>query len=418
MKIKGIIIKIILLGLLVPGILMTQQACWDQREVERLGIIMATGVDIAPGGKVRIIVQNVNPAAMGKGATGGGGGGFLGAGKPYRNLSIEGDTIFEAIRQLSRESPRQLFFAHNQVIILSEELARERGVKEVMDFFERNPQMRRTTWLLVSKDKVSELLDTAGRLEAAPSQRIFSIINERDRTSAYAIRMVGNFLELMESESTQPFTAVIEDVPNPARPSDPRHNIISEGQTPEPHENLIINGTAVFRRDKMVGWLNDKESRGLLWVRGEVKGGIIEIPARKGEKLSVSLEILRSKTKLEPEIRDGQIYIKVSVQEESNLGETMEMLDLTKPEVIKKLETLQSEAIRNEIESALVKAQQDYRVDVFGFGEAVHRKYPREWKEMKKMWSELFPGVQVQVQVEAKIRRTGLVSKPVEPMQR
>lgn len=414
-KMKGII-KIFLLGLPLAGILSTLPSCWDHREVEQLGIVMATGVEPASGGRVRITVQNVNPAALGKGATGGSGM-VAGGAKPYRNRSIEGDTIFEAIRELSRQSPRQLFFAHNQVIILSEKLARERGVKEVMDFFERNPQMRRTTWLLVSNREVSELLDVSGRLEVAPSQRIFNIINEHYRTSEYAVRMVGNFLELMESESTQPFTAVIDILPNQARPSDPRHNFISEGHPPEPHENLEINGTAVFRRDKMAGRLNERESRGLLWVRGEVKGGVIEIPAPKGEKKSISLEILRSRTKLEAEIRDGQIYIKVKIQEESNLGETMEMLDLTKPEVIEELEALQAREIQKEIESALARAQQDYGVDVFGFGEAVHRKYPRQWKEMKKMWSELFPGVQVQMEVEAKIRRSGLVSKPVEPLQ-
>jgi len=416
MKIN-MIIKIIVLGLLLLGVMITQAACWDHREVEQLGIVMATGVESAAGGRVRIIMQNVNPTALGKGAGGGGGGGPMGAAnKPYRNRSIEGDTISEAIRDASREAPRQLFFAHNQVIILSEELVRKRGLQEVVDFFQRDPHMRRTTWIIVGRGDLASLLDEPGQLETTPAQRIDSIIDQRDRTSEYAVQRIGDFLELLESESTQPFTAVVETIPNLAVPKDPRHGM-SIGQIPEPPEIIRLNGTAVFRRDKMVGWLSQYESRGLLWVRGEVKGGILEIPSPDKETISIALEILRSKTKLQPEIRNGQIYITVSVREESNLEETLVPLDLTKPETIKKLEELQAEAIRKEIESALAKAQQEYGVDVFGFGEAVHRKYPGEWKEMKKMWPELFPGVQVQVQVETKIRRTGLVTKPVEPMQ-
>ncbi|MCL6477252.1 MAG: Ger(x)C family spore germination protein, partial [Peptococcaceae bacterium] len=155
------LVKMGLLSLLLLGIVITQPACWDRREVEDLGIVLATAVEQAPGGRVRVIVQNINPAALGKGMAGGGGGAgvTVTGNKPYRNRSIEGDTIFEALRELSRQTPRQLFFAHNQVILVSEKLARERGLKEVMDIFERNPQTRRTTWLLVGRGELAHLLD-------------------------------------------------------------------------------------------------------------------------------------------------------------------------------------------------------------------------------------------------------------------
>lgn len=154
-----------------------------------------------------------------------------------------------------------------------------------------------------------------------------------------------------------------------------------------------------------------------MWIRGEVKGGSLEVTGPEEKGKPVTLEILRSKTKLQPRISDGQIFMTVEIKEESNLVETAAMLDLTKPETINKLEKLQAGAIREEVESALNKAQQEYGVDVFGFGEEIHRQYPRQWKEMKKNWSDLFPAVQVEVLVEAKIRRTGLITKPVEPKQ-
>lgn len=51
--------------------------------------------------------------------------------------------------------------------------------------------------------------------------------------------------------------------------------------------------------------------------------------------------------------------------------------------------------------------------DVFGFGEAVRRKYPREWPQYEKMWEELFPVfLDVRLEVDAKIRRTGLITDP------
>lgn len=411
--------KISLVGLLLLAVIVTQPACWDQREVEQLGIVMGIGVEPASGERVRVLVQNMAPAATGKDAAGGGGGGGgqnMG-GNAYRNRSREGDTIFEAMREIAQESSRRMFFAHNQVIIISESLARERGVKEIMDFFERNPEIRRTTWLLIGRGDLATLLDEPGRIEDLPAQRIVSIIDQQDRYSRYAVLRLGDFLELLESESTHPFTAVVETIPNPAAPNAADGHGQSAGQVPQPLHNIRLYGTAVFRRDKLIGWLDPRESRGLQWLRNQVKGGDIDMPAPAAKGKSISLEIIRSKTKLQPEIRDGQIYITVKIKEEGNLTETTGPLDLTNPETIRKLEQIQAATIQAEIEAALNKAQQEYGVDVFGFGEAVHRKYPREWKEMKKMWPELFPGVQVQFEIESKIRRTGLISKPVEPRQ-
>ncbi len=408
-------LKRLLLYLLILGIAVTQPACWDQKEVERLGIVLATGVEQAPGGKVRLIVQNISPSAVGKGSQGGGGGPTA-TSKSYRNRAAEGETLFEANRKLSLETPRQLFFAHNQVIIISEELARSRGILEVMDFFERNPQIRRTTWVVIGEGDIAALLDEPGRLETTPAQRIFGIINERDLSSQYGVRMLGNFLEMLEGDGVQPFTALLKITDNQAQPE--KHgDRTAEGHIIEPNDKFLINGTAVFRRDKMVGRLNPKESRGLLWVRGEVKGGVLEVHVPGEEDKTVTLEILRSKTKLKPSISDEQIFITVEINEESNLVETTAILDLTKPETINKLEKLQAEAIRKEVEMALDQAQQEYGVDVFGFGEELHRQYPQQWKEMKNNWADIFPTVQVEVQVEAKIRRTGLITKPVEPKQ-
>lgn len=397
-------------------VLFTQPGCWDQKEVERLGIVMATAVEPAPGERVRVIVQNINPSAMGRGSGGvmaGGGGGETS--KPYRNRTIEGDTIFNAIRDLSLQTPRQLFFAHNQVIIISDQLARGRGVSEIIDFFERNPEIRRTTWVLVGKGNLSTLLDEPGRVENTPAQRISGIIEERALSSQYGVKRLGDFLEVMESHGAQPFTAIIERKTNISRPIE-HSETQSEGHISEPHQNLVLSGTAVFRKDKLVGQLNPKESRGLLWVRGEVKGGNIDIVVPEEGK-TVSLEILRARTRLTPSIRDGRVFMKVEIKEESNLVETFAPLDLEKPETIERLEKLLAGAIREEVESALSRAQQEYRSDVFGFGEAVHRKYPGQWKEIKDTWTDIFPGVEVEVLVDAKIRRTGLVTSPVQPKQ-
>ena len=52
------------------------------------------------------------------------------------------------------------------------------------------------------------------------------------------------------------------------------------------------------------------------------------------------------------------------------------------------------------------------KVDILGFAEEFHRKYPREWKKVKKDWDEIFPTVKVTLDIKAYIRRPGLSTTP------
>ncbi|MGR5961558.1 Ger(x)C family spore germination C-terminal domain-containing protein [Bacillus paranthracis] len=40
--------------------------------------------------------------------------------------------------------------------------------------------------------------------------------------------------------------------------------------------------------------------------------------------------------------------------------------------------------LKSKLSKLLKKVQKQYGTDIFGFGEAIHRKYPSEWKGLKK----------------------------------
>ncbi|MCL5289823.1 MAG: Ger(x)C family spore germination C-terminal domain-containing protein, partial [Firmicutes bacterium] len=60
---------------------------------------------------------------------------------------------------------------------------------------------------------------------------------------------------------------------------------------------------------------------------------------------------------------------------------------------------------------ALKKAQRVYGVDIFGFGDAFHRKYKKDWRELKDRWDEEFARAEVNIAVEAHVREIGLLTK-------
>lgn len=394
-------------------LLLLQSSCWDKVEVEQLAIVMAMAVDKGEDDLVRATVQVINPKGIAGGGGAGGMGNFGGDNKAYRNLSNHGETIFDAVRGMGGNIPRELYFSHNQVIIISEEIARQ-GILKVIDFFDRNPQIRRNNWLLISKKDVNqyELLNAPNSLERVPAQRINGIIKERERTVSFAITQLGDFMELMAEKGIEAYTAGVKLSPNAAT-----LEALGTARGEEENEetrDINVTQTAVFRGDKLVGWLNERESRGLVLVREgfNTASYSIEVGSKGG---NVAVEALKGKAQIKPVItEDGEPVFNIKASVQGTVSEVSDFIDLTKPENFNIIQKKLEQAIKKDIMQALEKTQQDYRADVFGLGSALYRRYPEYWHKIADRWPKIYSEVEVTVDIEAKVPRIGLVSKPVK----
>ena len=98
---------------------------------------------------------------------------------------------------------------------------------------------------------------------------------------------------------------------------------------------------------------------------------------------------------------DDQPVIRITVNAEANIGDIVGPgLDILDDGLIASLERRQATVIRNEILAALKRAK-DERTDVFGFGTAFARRFPRQWEKMADSWDEQFlPDLPVELIVE------------------
>ena len=363
--------------------------CWDLLELNKRAIVVGLGFDSSPHeDKILISAQIVVPSNVKTPQTAGGG-----DGQPYWIATNESTTVFEGMRAMTHVSSRKLFFPHNQIIIFGEDLAKK-GIKDYLDLLMRDYEFRETNWIIVSEGKAQDILDTKTRVNNISAFFIRDLITERKFSSQAMAINIKDLARKITSKSTAPIASYIY--------------LENTGQ----EKRLNLSRTAVFDNNmNMVGTLNNYESRGLLWVLGEVKSGIIVVESPNG-KGNYSLEILKVKSKIIPEFKDGKPTITVRVKESSNLGETSCLEDLTKPEAWELMDSLQNEAIHQEISIALDKAQ-ELKADIFGFGEAFHKKYPRLWNEMEPNWQEIFSSLEVNIIVESKVGNPGVIIKKV-----
>jgi len=126
----------------------------------------------------------------------------------------------------------------------------------------------------------------------------------------------------------------------------------------------------------------------------------------------MGLEMLRAGSRVSPKVRDGKVSILIQVDAEAYIGDSNAFIDpIRDRELVPSIERRMATVIRNEIASALERAQKDYRSDIFGFGALIHRSIPGEWHRLKSQWDEEFFVIEVNVEVMAKIRRSGLVGR-------
>lgn len=389
--------------LFVLGLVLTLSGCWNRREVETLAFVTAVAVDkAAEPGKIQLTVQVAKPPALVSQAPGG-----TSSERAFWLVSSTGYTVFEAVRNFLSQSPRRLYWAHNRWVLFGEDLARE-GIEEVIDFFVRDGEARRTARVGIFKgEKASDLFQAEFELERLPSKGGFGITTvSRAGLSTVVDVDLNSFLQMLVGEGIEPVAIRAELVPRP-----PDTDIRGQLERKVVSVSARVTGAAVFKGDRLVGWLNKPETRGLNWVKGEVRSGIIVIKQPGAEDKFVGLELRRAGSKVKPEIKNGKPSVTVEVDAEAAVGDVQEFIDtVDASKVVPSMERRMATVIKNEIMAALEKAQGQFKSDIFGFGSAISKRFPREWQALKRDWNDTgFIQLDVQVKVKAKLRRSGLI---------
>ncbi|WP_274653072.1 Ger(x)C family spore germination protein [Paenibacillus humicola] len=383
-------------ALLIVSAALAVTGCWNRKELDTLSIVEAIGIDNLADDRVQVSFQIVKPGELKMSGNQGGVSGSSGEDRGVHIVKSSGETVFEAARNATFEADRKLFFSHNKVIVIGERTA-ERGFAPLVDFLDRDHEAREGSRLFIARgQKASAILEGIHEQEKVPADAIENLTRDYFVTSRIAEIKLVDFMKTIDSRTSAPY------VPG----------IAAAERKDDVKKTLKIDGTAILKNDRLAGWFDGKETRGLLWVEGKVQSGVIIVKSPGSGVKKAALEITRSRSRIESRLVNGRLTIEVQIKEEGNLGEQRsEWVNLTKPDTFKQLEKAQIAVIEGEVHSALTKARA-WKTDIFKFGEAVHRKYPRYWRKAAPKWESIMPEIEVKVKVDAKLRRYGQRTYP------
>jgi spore germination protein KC len=367
--------------------------CWDRRELNDLAITVGMGLD-KKGNNIQATVQIVNPGEV---ASKRGSGAYA---TPVTTYKATEATAIEALRKISSVMPRHDFSSHLRILVIGEELARQ-GVSKVLDGISRNHEFRTDFYLIVAKGaKAEEVLEILTPLDKIPAYNMFKTIETSVKLWAPTVGMqLDKFISDVSNPTKDTVLAGIKTIGD-AEIGETTNNVHKS----EPYTNLNFSGVALFKRGKLIDWLNEEESKGYNYIMGNVKRTVGHISCPQGGIKAA--EIIRTKSKIKGKVVKGKPQIIVDLYVEQNIAEVQCSIDLTKTENIQKLEEVGKKKFEDIMEAAIKKAKKN-KADIFGFGEAIEDADPKSWTRLKKDWDTQFSDLDVKFKVDLQIRRLG-----------
>lgn len=371
--------------------------CWDKRELNELAITLALGIDKVEGeDEYEVTAQVVVPSAVSmKDGTGG---------TAVTLFTENGETVYEALRRMTKVSPRKIYPGHLQMLIVGEELAKE-GIGESLDLLARDWELRPDFYVVVAKDVTArEILNVTTDLESIPASKMFAglKVSEKAWAGTYGVTLDELIVDLI-SEGKEAVLTGIQLAGNKQIGST-QQNIESISKPAQ----IKYDNLAVFKEDRLMGWLTEQDSRGYSGITNSVKSTVTSISCPNEGKSTI--EVTNFHSKIEGNIVHGKPEVNIHTKAEGNVGEVRCKIDLKNPEAIQELEKIYEKEATRIINETIDVLQEEYQSDIFGFGEAIHRSNPEEWNQIKENWDEEFSDLTVNVKVDMKIRLTGTVN--------
>jgi spore germination protein KC len=372
--------------------------CWSKKELNELAIVAALGIDKTEDGYL-VSAQVINPSEIA---------GKSRSGRPETvTFRKSGKTITDALKKISMDSPRKGYMAHLREVVFGEKMARE-GIKDALDILARQPEMRSDFFLTVAKGSTAyDILNVTTALERVPANKLFTALEQSEK--AWAPTKTVTLDELINSAVSKGKEPVLMGVYVYGDPESGSH--FTNIQDISPSSGLRIDSIGVFKKDKLLGWLNEEESIGFNYITDNVTSTEETVNCAGGE---LAISTIRSKTKVYGKIQGGAPRIEIHVHSEGNVGEAACDIDLTKPESIKELEKKYKKEIKKRMEASIKTVQKEYKSDIFGFGDVIHRAEPKAWKGLEPNWDQEFSNLNVTFHVTAKIRRLGSITKSIQ----
>jgi len=403
-----LILLLFLLLLFLPG-------CWDYVDLTERGIIYAIAIDKEVvktehhereshditeeeeqergKEKVRkqyvITIQKIEPTAIAGNEKV-----QLAKGTKWNMVSTKASTITGAIQELDSRLYRRPFFSHVRVILIGEALARD-GITKSLDFFVRHPHIRKGTPVIITKGPAKDVLQLENPLVSFSGLYLSLIPRITERIKKTPELDLGHLSKYVHEQ--QNFIA-------------PRA-VLSNDKT-----EIKYAGAAVFKKDKMIGWLGERETLDWNLCCENCNQTELLAPYPRGEdKGTFMVKINNKRVFYDFTYQNGKVHAIARIYVIADLLELQckECKKLDTKET-KLMEDSLSRSIEERVMYTCNQIRKKFGCDIYGIGNRIKKFHPDIWKEVENNWDKHFMEMEMKVEVFSSLRTAGIETGATE----
>lgn len=342
-------------------ILLISSGCYNYKEINDMAIVSSIGIDKDNKNDKYIVSAQIMNSKESEDSED----------SQITVYTKEGDTVHEALRNITLKSPRKLYGNHLSKIVLSEEVAKE-GIDNILDIFNRITEVRNEFIItIVKEDKASDVLKVLTTTESIPAEYVKLSLKIADKTSGltYATKL-DEFISLYLKKGIDPVVPVLK-----IDKKEKKGTTINNITTTNPISKIVIEDLAVTNRGKLETYLKNEEVIGYNFLRNQIQKMIIPVKC-DDENNYASISILKNKTKSNAAKKDNKYIINFNINSEAIITEYNCKKDLTDEKVIKKLEKDTEKKIKRYIKKSLNK-QKETKGKFLGLERIIYLDYPK-----------------------------------------
>lgn len=376
--------KRVIAALLSMLLLLPLSACWSYRGLNEMTIVSGAAIDFdIETGIYHVSCEIVDVTGSNKET-----------GAKAKLVEADGKTVFDAVRNAKKKLISKLYWGNTQVLILGKGLTEKGVLDSVVTWFNSNSECRETVDLIVSREKTArDLLTIPGLDNSIVSYEIRKIVDE-DAYDTASLRpaQIYRIYNIMRSPGLELSLPAFENVKN-------------NNQTV-----VEASGQAVFKNDKLSGFLTSEQTKYLLFAVDEIQGGILTLSSNHSSVADTSLEISKNRTSRSFSVENGKITVKLQTDTDVYLNHAEEGADLLNETKIQTIKDDIQKDLKNKIENLIGTVQQEYNSDILGFGNMIYKENPKLWEQVGPHWDEEFKNLKVEVQCTVNILNTSFLN--------
>lgn len=379
--------KIIIL--ILPLLLLT--GCYNYRELNDLAIATAIEIDKVDD-EFKLLVQVANPKNQNDVSS---------SNQPkFVTFEATGKTLQEAFRNIIKESSKKIYGMHIQLLVITENIAKE-DLDSMLDFLFRNTEIRKEFYVVVdttqNDDKLLKILTPVTNLS---SQSIIDTLETNNKHMGVSNLVTFNdLMDIYLDEKKELVLPTISMVGN-----------YEEGKSEENLEstevdaNVILGNMAIFKDEKLIGYLDKEQSIIINLLKNETTDALITHECAENKYSTEELTIEKSDIKIDLD----KLKVTINISGSGHIAEYDCEGDLRKEETIKKINNNLNEYIKKTVKETIESINSKYNSDIYNFRDIIYKQDPKFYAKIKDNYYEkVFNKLTYEIKVDFTLQGKG-----------